>query len=144
MSIPDVEITPRITIPGWELWTTTSRSSGAGGQHVNTTNSRVTLHWVPANSSVLSDAEKARVSHRLANRISRDGVLQLHVESERSQFQNQAEALERFAELLARALHVQATRVPTRTPHWARMARLTDKHVRSEVKATRKRPGDPD
>jgi ribosome-associated protein len=138
----DIVIQPGVVIPAHEVWFTTSRSTGAGGQHVNTTNSRVTLWWAPANSGALTPFQKARVLRRLATRISQDGTLQINVDSERSQFQNRDIAVERLAQLLRQALHVERPRVATRPSRGSIERRITDKKQTGEKKAMRK-PVDP-
>lgn len=132
-----IVVNEHITIPDWEYWFTASRSGGPGGQHVNTTSSKVTLHWSPANSSVLSDAQKARVTTRLANRIRQDGVLQLDAEEHRSQLRNRVAAEERLAALLVGALAVQKRRRPTKPTRGSVERRLKEKRVTAERKATR-------
>jgi ribosome-associated protein len=136
----DLRVNEWLVIPAWELWYTTSRSSGAGGQHVNTTNSKVTLYWVPSRSSVVSDFQKSRICRRLANRINLEGELQVHVESERSQLRNLEEAREKLADWIAKALYVAPARIPTNTPKWAKKERVNDKKARGEVKSLRKSP----
>lgn len=137
-----LRINDDITIPAWELWFTASRSSGAGGQHVNTTSSRVTLHWVPARSSVLTDEQKERVIRRLAPRINAEGVLQIHVEDYRSQPRNLEVARERVVALLVQALHRPPRRVRTKVPWGAVQRRLDDKTHHGAIKRGRRGPGE--
>lgn len=132
-----IAVNDSITIPDWEYWFTASRSGGPGGQHVNTTSSKVTLHWSPASSSVLSDAQKARVATRLANRIRQDGVLQLDAEEHRSQLRNRTAAEERLAALLRGALTVQKRRRPTKPTRGSVERRLKAKRITSERKEKR-------
>lgn len=138
----DLVIDDRLTIPSWELWYTTSRASGAGGQHVNTTDSRVTVHWVPANSSVLDDAAKARVLRRLRPRLTSDGELQLSAQDERSQHRNREIVRERLAALIRESLVVQRRRRATRPTRGSIERRLTEKRVTAEKKRARKPPSD--
>jgi ribosome-associated protein len=133
-------ITDDITIPGNELWFTASRSGGPGGQHVNTTSSRVTLHWRVDSTAALTPAERARVMQRLAGRITDEGVLTVTVDSERSQRTNLRIARERLAVLVADALSEPKARVPTRIPRHARERRLRDKARRNTVKQLRMPP----
>jgi ribosome-associated protein len=139
-----LRINDHITIPAWELWYTASRSGGAGGQHVNTTSSRVTLCWAPGQSSALTEGQRARVCARLAARIGGDGVLQLHVDENRSQHRNLEIARERLADLVVDALRVAKRRVPTRVPRSAERNRLEDKGRRSAIKRARRGPGSGD
>jgi len=138
----DLVIDERLSIPSWELWYTTSRASGAGGQHVNTTDSRVTIHWVPANSSVLDDAAKARVLRRLRPRLTSDGELQLSAQDERSQHRNREIVRERLAALIRESLVVQRRRRATRPTRGSIERRLTEKRVTAEKKRARKPPSD--
>jgi len=132
-----VVVNEKLSIPDWEYWFTASRSGGPGGQHVNTTSSKVTLHWVPANSSVLSDYQKKRIQHRLANRINREGVLQIDAEEHRSQFRNREAAEERLGTLIQDALRVQKRRKPTRPTRGSIERRLRAKRATAERKAIR-------
>lgn len=136
----DIRVNENLTIPGYEVWFTTSRSSGAGGQHVNRTESRVTLHWSPGNSSALTPSQKNRVLARLSNRITSDGVLQLDVETHRSQHRNKAEACERLAELLVSALRRRKRRIKTRPTRGSKERRLQAKKQLGEKKRLRKPP----
>ena len=80
----DLEIEEGVVIPGHELWFTTARSSGPGGQHANTTNSAVTIHWSPESNGSLGEARKRRVIRRLRGRLTKEGLLQITVQDERS------------------------------------------------------------
>lgn len=135
-----IHIKPGITVPNWELWFSTSRSSGAGGQHVNKTESRVTLHWDLANSSALTPGQKTRASRRLRGRLDKDGVLQIHAEEHRSQHQNKDAAIKRFAALLAAALEVPKRRIATRPTRGSIERRITAKKLRGDTKRLRQRP----
>ncbi|MEZ4471583.1 MAG: alternative ribosome rescue aminoacyl-tRNA hydrolase ArfB [bacterium] len=110
----ELEVQEGVVIPGWELWFTTSRASGPGGQHVNKTSSRVTLHWAVTRTTALDERQRERVLRRLATRIDGDGVLQIHAEGSRSQLQNKQDARERLASLVRGALAVQPRRLATR------------------------------
>jgi ribosome-associated protein len=129
-----------ITLPGNELWFTASRSGGPGGQHVNTTSSRVILHWNVETTAALTPAERARVMQRLAGRITGEGVLTVTVDSERSQRTNLRIARERLAALLADTLHEPRERIPTKIPRRAKEQRLRDKTRRNAVKQLRMSP----
>lgn len=135
-------INDEVTLPGWELWFTASRSGGAGGQHVNTTSSKVTLCWCPASSSVFDDAQKARLIHRLSARINDEGVLLIHCDENRSQVRNLELARQRLAELLRGAMRRPRPRVATRVPEYQKRIRVADKRERGVIKAGRKPPGE--
>ena len=106
MNDQNLQINSRIQIPSWEIVFTASRSGGPGGQHVNKTNSKITLHWSIQDTSVLSDIQKNRVLRNLGSRVNHEGVLLLHVEESRSQHRNKEIALERLKVLLLEALKV--------------------------------------
>jgi ribosome-associated protein len=133
-----IEIAAGVFVPQSELEFRATRSGGPGGQHVNTSSTRVELVWDVASSPQLDDAQRARVMEKLANRISGDGLLRLAEGGSRSQHQNKEAVTARFAELLREALHVPKKRRKTRPPRAAREARLKAKKHRSEVKRLRK------
>lgn len=84
----DLPIKNGILIPENELEITTSRASGAGGQHVNKTNTRITVRWNVKNTTALSDEQKERVIERLQSQLTTDGELIVHNSESRSQQQN--------------------------------------------------------
>ena len=129
-------------IPRAELTYRATRSGGPGGQHVNTSSTRVELAWDVAGSPSLSDEQRARIREKLANRISGEGVLLLAASEHRSQHQNREAVTERFVELVRRALVVQKPRKKTRPGKAAREARLKAKRHRSELKRMRSSLGD--
>lgn len=114
-----------------------SRSGGPGGQHVNTSSTRVELEWDVAASPTLSDEQRARILARLRNRISDAGVLRLTEEGSRSQHRNRETVVERFAELLRGALRPRKKRRPTRPTAGSRERRLRAKRRRATVKKDR-------
>jgi ribosome-associated protein len=129
-----------LVIPESELDERFSRSSGPGGQSVNTTDSRVELRWDVAASQVLDDRQRARVQEALATRLV-DGVLSLVATEQRSQWQNRQAARARLAELLLEALAPPPPpRRPTRPSRGARQRRLDGKKRRGEIKSARRRP----
>ena len=136
----DLEINDEVTIPHWELWFTASGAGGAGGQHVNTSDTRVTLQWKLQDSVAIDDRQKSRLRSRLGNRINNDGVLQISAQDERSQRQNLKLARERMAEMVAEALKPRKRRKRTRPPRWAKRRRLKNKRHRSEIKDKRQNP----
>src|SRR3954465_6656425 len=101
--VEDVRVNDRLTIPAAELAWRFSRSSGPGGQSVNTTDSRVELSWDVAGSDVLTDEQRSRLLDRLAARLV-DGVLTTAASEQRSQFQNRAAARRRLQDLVADGL----------------------------------------
>jgi ribosome-associated protein len=140
--IDDVRVSDALLIPGEELELRASRAGGPGGQHVNTTSSRVELRWDVRASSALTDAQRARLLDRLAHRLTNDGVLVLHASEHRSQHRNREAALGRLATIVAEALEVPRERRPTRPTRSARRRRLETKRIRSTTKELRRRPED--
>ena len=131
-------------IPGWELWFVASRAGGPGGQHVNTSSTRVTLMWNLCGTTALDEGQRARVQRRLATRVNSEGVLQISAEDERSQSANRDAARERLAALVSQALEVPKARRPTRPTRGSQERRLTAKKQRGDVKRQRQdRPGEP-
>lgn len=119
------------------------RASGPGGQHVNTSATKVELRFDVAASSALSAEQKARIGEALAARMSSDGVLVLQAGEFRSQARNREAALGRLANLLDDALRPREPRIPTRIPRSQRRRRREAKQRRAERKRLR-RPPDPD
>jgi len=132
-----LQITPQLEIPDYEIWYTASRSGGPGGQHVNTTSSKITLHWSPADSGVLDDDQKQRIIRRLGSRINNDGVLLIDVSDHRSQHRNKEIAQERLAELVRNALRPRKQRKRTRPTRGSIERRLKAKRITAERKKTR-------
>lgn len=135
-----VEITPDLSIPMSEIDFRTSRSGGPGGQHVNTSSTRVELVWDVAASPSISEEQRARIQRKLAKRISAAGTLSISSSATRSQHRNREDAVSRFAELLRDALRVEKPRRKTRPPRRAKEARMREKRMRSERKKLRRPP----
>ena len=138
----DVRVSDALLIPGEELELRASRAGGPGGQHVNTTSSRVELRWDVRASSALTDVQRARLLDRLAHRLTNDCVLVLPASEHRSQHRNREAALGRLATIVAEALEVPRERRPTRPTRSARRRRLETKRIRSTTKELRRRPED--
>ncbi|MEV4630186.1 alternative ribosome rescue aminoacyl-tRNA hydrolase ArfB [Micromonospora sp. NPDC049523] len=138
MTLP---IRPGTAIPDAELTWRFSRSSGPGGQGVNTTDSRVELSFDLGRSTALPEHLKARALDRLANRLV-DGVLTIAASEHRSQLMNREAARERLAALLAEATAPPAPpRRATRPSRGAKERRIADKKRRGQTKRLR-RPDD--
>jgi ribosome-associated protein len=134
---PGLAVTPALTIPRAELTERFSRASGPGGQGVNTTDSRVELSWDVGRSAVLSDAQRERITGRLAERLV-DGVLTVVASENREQRRNRDAAAKRLAALVADALAPPPrTRRPTRATRGSQERRLTAKKQRSSTKQLR-------
>ena len=135
-----LRITPALGIPLAELTFRASRSGGPGGQHVNTSSTRVELWWDAAHSPSLTVEERARVRLRLIHRLTEDGLLRIVSGATRSQARNRALAIERFREVLAHALTVPKRRKPTRLSRRVKERRRAEKRKQSERKRERRRP----
>ena len=135
-----IRVNDTLLIPRGELEVRASRSSGAGGQHVNKTSSRIEISWNVARSRALTDEQRDRVLEKLASRLSDDGAIRIVASETRSQLRNRDAAERRLAETIAKALVVPKKRKPTRRPRAADEARLTEKKKHSERKRERKRP----
>lgn len=140
--VVDVPGGRRVTIPGDELVVRASRAGGPGGQHVNTTSSRVELRWDVATSTALDDEQRTRLLDGLASRLTTDGVLVLHASEHRSQHRNREAALGRLRTLVADALEIARPRRPTRPSRSSQRRRLDAKRSRSDLKQLRRPPED--
>ena len=139
MATGDLPVAGTLVIPAAELTWRFSRSSGPGGQGVNTTDSRVELAWDLSRSGVLSDAQRRRATQRLAARLV-DGVLTVVASEHRSQLRNRQAAQTRLVQLLLDALAPPpATRRPTRPSRGAVARRIAAKKRRGEIKQLRRR-----
>ena len=116
------------------------RSSGAGGQNVNKVSSKVVLNFDVENSNGLSEEEKPLVLSKLSTRLTKENILILNCDEDRSQFKNKAIVTKRFLDLIAQSLHIEKIRKPTKIPKSVIRKRLKDKKTISEVKKNRKRP----
>jgi len=132
-------VTPELRIPRTELEYRASRSGGPGGQHVNTSSTRIEVWWDVAGSAALDEAQRERLLARLATRVDGAGRLRLVSGATRSQLKNRAEVTERLAEVVARALHVPRPRKKTKPSRAAKAARLEAKRRRSSLKESRRR-----
>jgi ribosome-associated protein len=134
----ELEVSDSLSIPRLELEFRASRAGGAGGQHVNTSSTRIELRWNVARSSVLDDERRARVAARLATRIDGEGWLRVVSSARRSQQQNREAAEARLAELVRGALVVPKRRRPTKPTRASKEERIHDKKKRSETKRMRR------
>jgi ribosome-associated protein len=138
----DVRVSERLTIPAAELAWRFSRSSGPGGQGVNTTDSRVELSWDLAGSQLLSPALRERASERLGSRLVQ-GVLTVTASEHRSQLRNREAAAARLAGIVAGAIAPPPrTRRATRPSRGAVERRIAEKKRRSQTKRNRRADND--
>jgi ribosome-associated protein len=138
-----LEINAAVRVPARELEYRASRAGGPGGQHVNTSSTRVELVWDIAGSSALDDEQRARVLARLESRLDAAGRIRLVASASRSQLRNREAVTERLRRLVADALVPPRPRKRTRPTAAAKAARLEAKRRRSALKRTRRaKPND--
>ncbi|MGZ5366832.1 MAG: alternative ribosome rescue aminoacyl-tRNA hydrolase ArfB [Aeromicrobium sp.] len=130
---------PRIAVPESEMTWRFSRSSGPGGQSVNTTDSRVELSWHLIDTALLTDEQKALATTRLRGRLV-DGAITITASQYKSQHRNREAAKVRLESLLAQALIPPRPRRTTKPSRAARQRRLDDKKQRGQTKRLRQRP----
>lgn len=116
------------------------RSSGAGGQHVNKTSSKVEVSFAVFSSEGLSETEKERLKARIPNRISSEGILTLQCSESRSQHRNKAIGIQRMLELLKQNLKVAKKRKKSKPSRSAIEKRIKAKKNTALKKANRKPP----
>jgi ribosome-associated protein len=141
--MPDMaflDVSPDLRVPLAELEFRASRSGGPGGQHVNTSSTRIEVTWDVAGSPALTEEQRQRLLARLARRLDGTGRLRLVSSSTRSQLRNREDVTERLREVVAQALVVPKTRKRTRPPRAAKAARLESKRRRSATKRDRRPP----
>lgn len=135
----NVAATPPLAVPRTELGYRATRAGGPGGQHVNTSATRIELTWNLEQSVAPTDEQRAMLRERLASRLDGEGNVRVVASSHRSQLQNREEATARLQALLERALVPRRHRKRTRPPKAAKEERLREKKKRSEVKKGRGR-----
>ena len=137
-----LEVTSAVAIPRTELEFRASRAGGAGGQHVNTSSTRIELLWNVRTSLALDEAARERVLAKLSSRIDGEGFIRVVSSARRSQLQNREAAEERLAELVRAAMVVQKRRRATKPSRGAKEARLAEKKKRGETKRQRRMDAD--
>jgi ribosome-associated protein len=137
-----LHVNDELSIPLAELRYRAVRAGGPGGQHVNTSSTKVELEFDVGASAALSEEQRARILERLATRIDAGGTLRLASASSRSQHQNREDVTARLARLLGDALRERKPRRKTKVPRAAKEARLKEKKHRSDVKKHRGPVGD--
>ena len=147
MSLPAPEVqglrvSAAVTIPASEIEFRASRSSGPGGQHVNTSSTRVELTWNVVRSAALTDDQRARILLKLQSKIDGDGTLRIVVSDTRSQKQNRAIAEERLAATVHHGLLVRKPRKKTKPGRAAVERRISSKKKQGAKKTTRRFSGD--
>jgi len=136
--VHDLPVNASLTIPARELVVRATRAGGPGGQHVNTSATRVEVVWNIAQTAALDPETRDRVLTRLGARIDGEGNLRVVAAESRSQRHNRDAAAARLAAVIARALVVPKRRRPTRPTAASRRQRLEAKRRRSERKRMRR------
>ncbi len=139
-----LQVTESVSIPRSELTVRATRAGGPGGQHVNTSATRVEIVWNIDHTRALDSAQRAHVRARLAARVDSAGNIRVVATEFRSQHRNREAAETRLAALIARALFIPKRRRATRPTMAARRARLDSKRRRSDTKKGRSGRPDPD
>jgi len=137
-----VRVSPRFVIPLDELEFRASRSSGPGGQGVNTTSSRVELRWDVSASRVPNESQRGLLLDRLGHRLTDDGVLILHGSEHRSQHRNREAVIARLRAIVAEAIIPPTPRRATRPTRASIRRRMADKQARARTKGLRQPPED--
>lgn len=133
-----LRVNDSVVIPRAELVARASRAGGAGGQHVNTSSTRIELLWNLDASRVITDEQRERLRQKLVSRLDAEGSVRVVASDRRSQRQNRESAEERLAALVRAALVVPRKRRPTRPSRAAKQARLDEKKRISEKKRGRR------
>mgnify|MGYP000250268409 FL=1 len=116
------------------------RSSGAGGQNVNKVSSKVVLSFDLKNANSLSIEEKLLLETNLSSRLTKDQILILNCDEDRSQLKNKEIVIKRFLTIIEQGLYIPKIRKATKIPKSVIRKRLKDKKNLSETKRNRKKP----
>ena len=127
-----------VVIPRAELVFRASRSGGPGGQHVNTSSTRIEVVWNPRTTTALDEPSRQRVLSKLSSRVDAEGNVRVVASDSRSQRQNRIAAEERLAELVRKALVIPKKRKPTKPSKAAKARRVDEKKRRGATKALRR------
>lgn len=127
----------QIIIPWTEIEWTATRSSGAGGQHVNRTNSAVILRFSISKSLILNETQKQKLLVRLQSRLAQGDEVLIRIEDQRDQKSNKDRAYKLLCELISRSLIDPKKRIATKPKKSAVRKRLNEKKRHSDVKKSR-------
>lgn len=120
-----------------ELIFNTSRSGGAGGQHVNKVETKVEVYWDILKSFAINDDQRGLITQKLKNKIDSDGILKMASSKTRSQLKNKEDAISKLLALIEKVLTIQPKRIPTKVPKSVVKKRLSDKKKAGEIKKMR-------
>ena len=137
-----VRVNDQVVIPRDELLARASRAGGAGGQHVNTSSTRIELLWNVGTTRALTDEQRERVLLKLSSRLDGERNVRVVASDRRSQRQNREAAEGRLADLVRTALVVPKKRRATKPSRAAKQARLDSKKRLSDKKRERRWQGD--
>ena len=137
-----LNVSPTLSIPRSELQYRATRAGGPGGQHVNTSSTRIELLWDLTGSQAIDEDQRARIRAKLAPRLDAEGMVRVVASDRRSQAQNKQAADERLASLVRHALHVPKKRRATKPTRAAKEKRLSEKKKHSDKKRERQVPLD--
>ena len=131
-----------VSIPRHELQLRATRAGGPGGQHVNTSSTRIELVWNLRESRALSEAQRSQLLERLASRVDAQGNVRVVATAYRSQARNRDDALDRLAAMIRKGLVIPKARKQTRPSRAAKEKRLLSKKHVSQKKQARRKPYD--
>ena len=120
-----------------ELIFNTSRSGGAGGQHVNKVETKVEVYWDILKSFAINDDQRGLITQKLKNKIDSDGILKMASSKTRSQLKNKEDAISKLLALIEKVLTIQPKRIHTKVPKSVVKKRLSDKKKAGEIKKMR-------
>ena len=137
-----LRVNESVVIPRDELSARASRAGGAGGQHVNTSSTRIELLWNVGTTRALSEEQRERVLQKLSSRLDSEQTVRVVASDRRSQRQNRESAEGRLADLVRAALVVPKKRRATKPSRAAKQARLDSKKRLSNKKRERRWNGE--
>ena len=140
--MPDLRITPTITIPEEELQVAFARSGGPGGQNVNKVASKAEVRWTPRTSRALTAVDREWLLGKLGSRLTTEGELIVISTKTRDQIRNREDAEEKLREIVMNALVRPKPRRATKPSRGAKERLLKEKKVRGEIKRGRGRGAD--
>jgi len=137
-----LKVNEDISIPLAEIEIAAIRSQGAGGQNVNKVSTAIHIRFDVRASTALSDDHKERVLRVKDRRLSKDGIIVIKSQRYRSQDKNRSDALDKLAEMIAKALLKRKPRKPTKPTKRSQQKRLDDKTKRGRLKESRSKISD--
>ena len=133
-----LSVTPDLAIPRSELEYRATKSGGPGGQHVNTSSTRIELLWDLPGSTAITEEQRERLRSKLAARLDAEGKVRIVASDRRSRGQNRQAADTRLAAVVRAALVIPKKRRATKPTRASKEKRLSDKKRRGERKRERR------